>query len=130
MLLKSAASLAFATACLAAVATAPAQAQMAGTYPGGTQMVTNGPQADQGDTSPNWSARQNVIESSITTNCSKQTAVSVTRGCAGSAGRSAIRSCARAASPPLARTSRIRAHRRRGMGTFTAGLVVNGCLVL
>ena len=63
MLLKSAASLAFATACLTAVATAPAQAQMAGTYPGGTQMVTNGPQADQGDTSPNWSARQNVIES-------------------------------------------------------------------
>ena len=36
---------------------------MAGTYPGGTQMVTNGPQADQGDTSPNWSTRQNVIES-------------------------------------------------------------------
>jgi hypothetical protein len=63
MLLKSAASIAFATACLAAVATAPAQAQMAGTYPGGTQVVTNGPQADQGDTSPNWSARQNVIQS-------------------------------------------------------------------
>lgn len=63
MLLKSAASLAFATVCLTAVATAPAQAQMAGTYPGGTQLVTNGPQADTGDTSPNWSAQRNVAES-------------------------------------------------------------------
>jgi hypothetical protein len=48
MLLKSATSLAFAAAALAAVAATPAGAQMA---------------ADPGDTSPNWSARQNVIES-------------------------------------------------------------------
>ena len=27
------------------------------------QVVTNGPQTDQGDVSPNWSARRNVIES-------------------------------------------------------------------
>jgi hypothetical protein len=63
MLLKTATSLAFATACLTAVAALPAQAQMAGPYPGGTQLVTNGPQADPGDTSSNWSARQNVVES-------------------------------------------------------------------
>ena len=61
MLLKTATSLAFATACLTAVATLPAHAQMAGT-PGapGTEVVTNGP---QGSTPPNWSARQNVIQS-------------------------------------------------------------------
>jgi hypothetical protein len=63
MLLKSATSLAFATACLTAVAAMPAQAQMAGSYPGATQLVTNGPQADAGDNSSNWSARQNVVES-------------------------------------------------------------------
>jgi hypothetical protein len=63
MLLKTATSLAFATACLTAVAALPAQAQMAGPYPGGTQLVTNGPQTDPGDTSSNWSARQNVVES-------------------------------------------------------------------
>jgi len=64
MLLKSATSLAFATAALATVAATPAGAQMAAQpYPGGTQTVTNRPQADAGDISPNWSARQNVIES-------------------------------------------------------------------
>jgi len=64
MLLKSATSLAFATAALAAVAATPAGAQMAASpYTGGTQVVTNGPQADAGDMSPSWSARQNVIES-------------------------------------------------------------------
>ena len=50
-------SLAFAAVCLMAVSGIPtAHAQPA-------QVVTNGPQVDQGDTSPNWSARQNVIES-------------------------------------------------------------------
>jgi hypothetical protein len=64
MVLKTATSLAFATAALAAVAAMPASAQMAaGSYPGGTQTVTNGPQVDPGDISPNWSARQNVLES-------------------------------------------------------------------
>jgi hypothetical protein len=64
MLSKSVASLAFATAALAAVAATPAGAQMAAQpYPGGTQTVTNGPQADPGDTSSSWSARQNVIQS-------------------------------------------------------------------
>jgi hypothetical protein len=46
MIFKTATSLAFAAACLAAAATVPAQAQMAG---------TNGPQTYQGNTSPNWS---------------------------------------------------------------------------
>ncbi len=64
MLLKTVTSLAFATACLTAVATMPAHAQMAGSYgPSGTEVVTNGPQTNQGDTSPSWSARRNVIES-------------------------------------------------------------------
>ena len=64
MLLKSATSLVFATAALAAIAATPAGAQMAASpYAGGTQVMTNGPQADAGDMSPNWSARQNVIES-------------------------------------------------------------------
>jgi hypothetical protein len=50
-------SLAFAAVCFMAVSGMPAaHAQPA-------QVVTNGPQVDQGDTSPNWSARQNVIES-------------------------------------------------------------------
>lgn len=95
MLLKTATSLAFATACMTALATMPASAQMAGqggaaqgypapqTYQGNTgsmsgnyapqtdqgmappsggmtEAVTNGP---QGSSPPNWSARQNVIES-------------------------------------------------------------------
>jgi hypothetical protein len=64
MLLKTATSLAFATACLTAVATIPAHAQMAATPDtGSTEMVTNGPQANPGDASSSWSARQNVIES-------------------------------------------------------------------
>jgi hypothetical protein len=50
-------SLAFAAACLITVSGLPAaHAQPA-------QMVTNGPQVDQGDVSPSWSARQNVRES-------------------------------------------------------------------
>jgi hypothetical protein len=61
MLLKTATSLAFATACLTAVATLPAHAQMAA--PGGTEVVTNGPQTNPGDMTPSWSARRNVIES-------------------------------------------------------------------
>jgi hypothetical protein len=61
MLIKTATSLAFATACLTAIAALPAHAQMAGT-PGApdTEVVTNGP---QGSPPPNWSARRNVIES-------------------------------------------------------------------
>jgi hypothetical protein len=62
MLLKTATSLAFATACLTAVATLPAHAQMAAPAPG-TEVVTNGPQTNPGDMSPSWSARQNVIQS-------------------------------------------------------------------
>ena len=60
MVIKIATSLAFAAACLTAIAAMPtAQAQMA-RYPGGTEIVTNGP---QGSTPPNWSPQQNVIES-------------------------------------------------------------------
>src|ERR1700739_548015 len=64
MLLKTATSLAFATACLTAVATLPVHAQMADT-PGtpGTEVVTNGPQTNPGDMTPSWSAGRNVIES-------------------------------------------------------------------
>ena len=62
MLLKTATSLAFATACLTAVATLPAHAQMAAPAPT-TEVVTNGPQTNPGDMSPSWSARRNVIES-------------------------------------------------------------------
>jgi hypothetical protein len=61
MTLKTRTSLAFAAACLTAIATMPADAQMAGT--GGTAVVTNGPQTNEGDVSPSWSARQNVIQS-------------------------------------------------------------------
>jgi hypothetical protein len=53
-------SLAFAAASLLGIATlAPAQAQMRGPE----QLVTNGPQANVENQSPNWSARQNVINS-------------------------------------------------------------------
>ena len=62
MLLKTATSLAFATACLTAVATLPAHAQPAAPAPG-TEVVTNGPQTNPGDMTPSWSARRNVIES-------------------------------------------------------------------
>jgi hypothetical protein len=61
MLLKTATSLAFATACLTAAAVMPAHAQMAGPAGGSdTEVITNGP---QGSPAPNWSARQNVIQS-------------------------------------------------------------------
>jgi hypothetical protein len=51
--------LAFA-ACLITLSAMPtAQAQ----YAGPPQTVTNGPQTNAGDVSPNWSARRNVIES-------------------------------------------------------------------
>ena len=63
MLLKTATSFAFATACLTAVATLPAHAQMAPPAAPGTEVVTNGPQTNPGDMAPSWSARRNVIES-------------------------------------------------------------------
>jgi|SRR5271165_4232890 len=64
MLLKTATAVAFATACLTAVSTLPAHAQMAAT-PGtpGTEVVTNGPQTGPGDVPSSWSARRNVTES-------------------------------------------------------------------
>jgi hypothetical protein len=63
MLLKTATGLAFAVACLTAVATMPAHAQMTAPGAPGTEVVTNGPQTSPGDTSSSWSARQNVMES-------------------------------------------------------------------
>ena len=63
MLLKTATSFAFATACLTAVATLPAHAQMAAPAAPDTEVVTNGPQTNPGDMTPSWSARRNVIES-------------------------------------------------------------------
>jgi hypothetical protein len=64
MTLKTTTSLAFAAACLAAIATMPAHAEMAGRAgTSGAEVVTNGPQTNQGDVSPSWSARQNVIQS-------------------------------------------------------------------
>ena len=63
MLLKTATSFVFATACLTAVATLPAHAQMAAPAAPGTEVVTNGPQTNPGDMTPSWSARRNVIES-------------------------------------------------------------------
>ncbi len=62
MMLKTVTSLAFAAACLTAVAGVPnAQAQMA---PGpGDELVTNGPQSSGVGASGAWSARRNVIES-------------------------------------------------------------------
>src|SRR5580704_19301229 len=63
MLLKTATSFAFATACLTAVATLPAHAQMAAPAAPGTEVVTNGPQTNPGDVTPSWSARRNVIAS-------------------------------------------------------------------
>jgi hypothetical protein len=53
-------SLAFAAACLMTVSAMPAAHAQ---YAGPPQVVTNGPQTNQGDVSPNWSARRNVIES-------------------------------------------------------------------
>jgi len=52
--------LAFAAACLISVWTLPAAHAQ---YAGPPQIVTNGPQTNLGDVSPNWSARRNVIES-------------------------------------------------------------------
>ncbi len=46
MLLKTATSLAFATACLTAIATLPAHAQMVAPGAAGTEVVTNGPQTN------------------------------------------------------------------------------------
>ena len=63
MLLKTATSFAFATACLTAVATLPAHAQMAAPAAPDTEVVTNGPQTNPGDMTPSWSARRNVIAS-------------------------------------------------------------------
>jgi hypothetical protein len=64
MLFKTATSLAFATACLTAIATMPAYAQMAGPYgSSGTEVMTNGPQTNPGDASSSWFARRNVTES-------------------------------------------------------------------
>jgi hypothetical protein len=64
MLLKTATKLVFATVCLTGVATIPARADMAAPYgSSGAEVVTNGPQADPGDTSAPWSARQNVVQS-------------------------------------------------------------------
>src|ERR1700760_2660153 len=63
MLFKSATCLAFATACLTAATTMPAHAQMAAPAGPNAEVVTNGPQANPGDMSPSWSARQNVIQS-------------------------------------------------------------------
>jgi hypothetical protein len=64
MLFKTTTSLALATACLTAVATMPAHAQMAGSYgSSGTEVVTNGPQTNPGDESTSWAARRNVMES-------------------------------------------------------------------
>jgi|SRR6516225_11919485 len=61
MLLKTATSLAFATACLTAAVVMPAHAQMAGPAGGSDpEVITNGP---QGSAPPNWSARQNVVQS-------------------------------------------------------------------
>jgi hypothetical protein len=63
------ASLAFAAACLITVSAIPAARaqtaweQTARATPGGTQVVTNGPQTDAGDMSPYWSPQQNVIQS-------------------------------------------------------------------
>ncbi len=58
MIMRTASKLALAAACALTISALPAHAQYAG-----TTMVTNGPQADPGDVSPSWSARQNVIES-------------------------------------------------------------------
>jgi hypothetical protein len=52
--------LAFAAACLISVSAMPAAHAQ---YAGPPQVVTNGPQTNLGDVSPNWSARRNVIES-------------------------------------------------------------------
>lgn len=57
MMLKKTTGLAFAAACLAAIATMPVYAQMAGTY--ASPPGYNGPQGHQGSTSPNSAAQPN-----------------------------------------------------------------------
>ena len=57
MMYKTTTSLAFAAACLTAIATMPADAQMAGTY--GSTPGYNGPQSYQGSTSPNYAPQPN-----------------------------------------------------------------------
>jgi hypothetical protein len=66
MMLKTTASLAFAAACLTAIATMPAHAQMAGTY--GSTAGYNGLQnytseSNQGDVAQSAPARRNVMQS-------------------------------------------------------------------
>jgi hypothetical protein len=66
MVLKRTASLAFATACLTAIAAMPAYAQMAGTYGSAPRYNTPQspvPQANQSGAAQSASARRNVIES-------------------------------------------------------------------
>ena len=63
---KKTTSLAFATACLTAIATVPAYAQMADTYgstPAYNTPQGNAPQANQGDVGKSASAHRNVIVS-------------------------------------------------------------------
>ena len=65
MMLKTP-SLAFAAACLTAIATMPARAQMAGTdgsTPGYNAPQNYAPQSNQGDGAQSASARRNVIQS-------------------------------------------------------------------
>lgn len=67
MMSKTVIGLAFAASCLTAMPLAMAapadMAAPAEMNAPADQLVTNGPQADPGDQSANWSARQNVIES-------------------------------------------------------------------
>src|SRR6266481_1302794 len=60
MIIKIAKNLAFAAGCLTSIAAMPAALAQTAGYPGGTELVTNGP---QGSTPPNWSPQQNVVES-------------------------------------------------------------------
>jgi hypothetical protein len=66
MMTKRMTSLAFAVACIAALATMPAYSQTAGTYgatPGYDCQHADAPQASEGNVAPSASARRNVIES-------------------------------------------------------------------
>src|SRR5258708_6214130 len=60
MIIKTAASLAFAAACLTSIATMPAAPAEAARR---TLVVKHPAIVNPGDVSPSWSARQNVIES-------------------------------------------------------------------
>ena len=57
MTLKTTRGLAFAAACLTAIATTPVYAQMAGTY--ASPPGNSGPQGDQGSVSPNYAPQPN-----------------------------------------------------------------------